>query len=212
MNQVVSYRPSMIMGGTAWLVLVMVTSAWSAEESSTTGSKPEPAQLSVAPLDHIEYPDDRPQWLVENKSLDEEPSVRGVDHKIVIVSLPCDSAEQSLEELQWMQRAAIATYVSQMVDAGGEFDFYSPSDEEIENDLISKRYTGQVVQGDSTRYESAVELHFDSKKRDEIRVAWKNIEVGDRLKALGGLTTVGLVLLICTSGLLGIVSRRFPAS
>ncbi|MGB7326951.1 MAG: hypothetical protein WBD31_18900 [Rubripirellula sp.] len=206
MNPVVSYRPSVILGGTAWLVLVMVTSAWSADESSSTESKPEPAQLSVAPLDHIEYPDDRPDWL------DEKPSVRGVDHKIVIVSLPCDSAEQSLEELRWMQRAAIATYVSQLVDAGGEFDFYSPSDEETENELIAKRYTGQVVQGDSTRYESAVELHFDSKKRDEIRIAWKNVEVGDRLKALGGLTTVGLVLLMCTSGLLGIVSRRFPTS
>ncbi len=206
-------RHSVVVGGSAWLVLVMVTSAWSADGATDSSLNAKsvlpdaaPAELSVAPMDHIEYPDDRPKWL------DEKPVGRGRDHRIVITSLPSDTAEESLEELRWMQRAAIATYVAQLVDAGGEFDFYSPTDDEIAKELVSKRYSGEVTQGGTTRYESAIELHFDPTKRQQIRAAWKNVEVGDRLRALGGMTGVGLVFLMATNGLLGVVGRRFSTT
>ncbi len=192
-----------IAGFAAGMFLLITAPVWSADAAVRVADGAKPAELSVAPLDHIAYPDDRPAWLSD------KPSMGKSDCKIVVVSSPSDTIEESLEDLSWMQRAAIATYVASMVGAGGEFDFYAPSDEELERDIVTRRYTGELTQGDAKKFESAVELRFTQSKQAEIRAAWNNIEVGDRLKSLGGLTSLGLVFLMCSSGLIGIVGRRF---
>lgn len=160
------------------------------------------AELSVAPLDHLEYPKDRPKWL-GNK-----PDFGGDVPTIVVVSEPGETPQESLETLKWMQRAAIATYVSRLTDSPGDFDLIPISDQVIEEELVSRRYSGKLIQGDGTKYEHAVELRFSKSFQREIHAAWKNVEVGRRLSALGGLASVGFVMLIASSGFVGILSRR----
>lgn len=186
-----------------WVALLVGTSAAAESKLVDVVESETAAELSVAPLDHVVYPDDRPSWL------DKLPSIGGEVDSIVVVSEPALTAEAAAEELRWMQRAAIATYVSQLVDQPGQFDVFSPDDETINRDLVTRRYDGVVTIGDETHYESATELQFDMAQRKLIDDAWKNAEVGRRLKAFGGLASLGLVTLFCTGGLIGVVSRRF---
>ncbi|TWU58731.1 hypothetical protein Poly51_15110 [Rubripirellula tenax] len=206
MNAKLSLRPAIIWGGSTWILLIMVSSAWSSEKSSpaAVSGSPVTSELSVAPLDHVEYPEDRPKWIDEKPLPDE--------HRVIVVSMPWDTAEESLEELSWMKRAAVSAYVNRLVEAGGAFDFYDPSDEEFESDLIARQYVGTVTQGAATKYEAAVEIRFTGRKQDEIRTAWKNIEVGGRLRAVGALTAFGLIVLMGTSGVIGVVSRRYAVT
>lgn len=194
-----------------WLILLMVAPAASITAASITladtlsqsgtvdGSA---APLSVAPLDHVEYPDHRPSWLDRTVDVDDDSA------SIVVVSGPCDTVDESLEELKLMQRAAVETYISRI--SGGELtgENFPISDEEIENELVVRRYEGDVYQGDSTRYEHAVELHFDADHREAILAARDNLEVRNRLGALGVLTFGGLMTLIGSSALLGFALRR----
>lgn len=199
-------RTGTIWAGTTWLVLLMMTSAYGADETSaaaTLETDSSPAELSVAPLDHVEYPADRPKWL------ERKPIATDHGHSIVVVSEPCESPEDAEEQLRWMQRAAVATYINELVDSHGDFDFYRFDDQEIDDDLIVQRYRGTVNRGDMTEYECATELVFSESKRKAIKLAWKNREVSRRLGAVGGMASVGLVLLMCSSGLLGILARRF---
>ena len=170
--------------------------------ANSDGEEAEPKELSVAPLDHVEYPKSRPEWVDPSLGF-EKDAVR-----IVVVSGPCDTPEESAEELKLMSRAAVSTYISRLAESGGQYDFYDISDEEIEHELAVRRYSGTVMQGDSIKYEDALELCFTDEKRQEIAAAWQNVEVRDRLGAIGVMAFFGLVLLICSSAALGIVSRR----
>ncbi len=188
-----------------WLTLLVTTSFAAETEPATvaTLAGKTTAELSVPPLDHVDYPADRPKWL------DQLPSFGGDFDSIVVVTEPAESAEAAGEELRWMQRAAIGNYVAQTLDSPDRYDVYLPDEETIDRELVARQYTGVVTIGDETHYESATELRFDAKQKQAIEDAWKNVEVGQRLKALGGLASLGLVALMCTSGLIGVVSRRF---
>lgn len=189
-----------------WVALLIGTVAAAESSGADVVETETTAELSVAPLDHVVYPTDRPSWL------DQLPLIGGDVDSIVVISEPALSVEAAAEELRWMQRAAIATYVSQLVDQPGQFDVFAPDDETIDRDLVARRYDGLVTIGDETHYESATELRFDAAQRRLIEDAWKNAEVGRRLKAMGGLASLALVTLFCTGGLIGVVSRRFTAS
>ena len=67
--------------------------------------------------------------------------------------------------------------------------------------LSDRHYSGEVNQGDMTKYEDAVELVFTEENRQEIEAAWRNVEVRARLGALGVLVFGGLVTLISSSAL-----------
>ena len=190
-------------GSTCLLVLMLapVILADTPSESKSSESEKPPTELSVAPLDHIIYPDDRPSWVGRSVDFDRDSD------SIVVVSGPCDSREESLEELKMMQRAAVSTYIGQLTGSG-LYDFYPISDEEIDRDLVVQRYRGKVTQGDMSQFEDAVELIFTEQKRNEIKAAWKNVEVRERLGALGVLGFFGTALLVCSSMLVGMLSRR----
>ena len=160
------------------------------------------APLSVAPLDHVEYPDHRPDWV--------EPSVEGEDQvtTIVVGSGPSDSVEESLKELRVIRRAAIDTFVREVTGNADANTIYSISDEEMDRDLVTRRYEGEVTQGGSTKYEHAVELRLDADRRREILASLDNVEVGHRLSAIGVLTVGGLLTLMGSSALLGVVLRK----
>ncbi|MFK8111947.1 MAG: hypothetical protein AB8B91_07080 [Rubripirellula sp.] len=186
---------------TTCLLVLMLAPVILADDTGKPVEKDKPAELSVAPLDHVTYPDTRPKWVGQSVRYDEAADT------IVIVSGPCESPQESIEELELMQRAAVSTYISSLTESG-LFDFYPISDEEIGRDLAVKTYNGEVTRGDSVLYEHAVELKFTQQKREQILTAWKNVEVRDRLGALGVLVLLGAVLLMCSSALLGLVTKR----
>ncbi|KAA1261513.1 hypothetical protein LF1_40630 [Rubripirellula obstinata] len=194
----------LIQASGACLMLVLPTPMVGAKESSkeTADVKSTTAELSVPPLDHIAYPMSRPDWC------DAEPDFTQPDHKIVVTAGPCDSADQCDEQLKWMQRAAVVTYANGIVDSPSEFDLSSLSDQDIDDKVISRRYEGPVTVGGETKYEKVVQLAFTPKIRDQIHEAARGIEVRRRLGFLAFAGVVGTTLLVCSSGLLGIASRR----
>jgi hypothetical protein len=173
-----------------------------ADESQPQSSDESPAPLSVAPLDVIDYPESRPSWVSQPLEINKDSL------SIVVVSGPCETREESIEELRLMRRAAISTYVSQVSESDGQHDFYAISDEEIDTELVKRSYSGTLTQGDMTMYEDAVELRFADAQRQEIQAAWKNVEVRDRLGSVGLFVFSGLMMLICGSALTGTASRR----
>ena len=185
-----------------YLLLLTLVPATYATAASMQSSDEAPKELSVAPLDHIVYPESRPTWVSELSQPD------GESFRIVVVSGPCDTVEESLEELRLMQRAAVSTLVTQIAQSEGRFDFYTLSDEEIERELVIRQYAGEVVQGDRTRYEHAVDIEFSKAQQQQVLAAWQNVEVRHRLGAVGVVSFSGLVLLICGSALTGMFSRR----
>ena len=182
-------------------LLLVASTAW-ADQSAETPADNQFKELSVAPLDHIEYPESRPEWLAD------PPVTEGDVFRVVVVSGPCETVEESEDELRVMQRAAASTLVTEIANSNGRFDFYSPSDEQIERDLVKRRYAGEVMQGDQTRYEHAVEIEFSEANQQQVRQAWRAVEVRDRLGEVGVLTFSGLTLLVCASAVTGWVSRR----
>jgi hypothetical protein len=184
------------------LLVLMLTPALCADDVKPQSLEGSPTPLSVAPLDHVVYPKDRPGWVQESTNFDTDA------HTIVVVSGPSDSPEKSLEELSLMQRAAVSTYISGITDSAGQFDFYPITDKQIDRDLVVRRHSGEVTQGGMTKYEDAVELVFTEGKRAEIKESWTNVAVRERLGALGVTVFGGLVMLLCSSALTGVVSRR----
>jgi len=184
------------------LLALMIAPVIYADDAQSSSADESPAPLSVAPLDHVVYPSDRPKWVEKSTDFDTEA------HSIVVVSGPSETRQESEEELMLMARAAVSTYITELTDSAGYDEFYNVTDEEIERDLVVRRYTGTLTQGDSTRYEDAVELVFTETKRKEIKEAWANVAVRERLGALGLLVFGGLIMLMCSSAVVGVASRR----
>ena len=180
-------------------VLVAATAQSDAQAEQPSDS---PKELSVAPLDHVEYPESRPTWVSDFA----EPE-QGA-YRMVVVSGPADSVEESQDELRVLQRAAVTTLISQIVPSDGHADFYSPSDEEIEQHLVVRQYAGEVKQGDQTRYEHAAELMISESLEQQVRRAWQNDRVQHRLGAVGLFGVAGLGLLSCGLAVTGTISRR----
>lgn len=205
----------LIQAGGACLMLALPTSGIDAAETtgvqssvnaasakSSPVSKAVTAELSVPPLDHVEYPMSRPAWC------DQKPNFTQRDHTIVVVAGPCDSPMQCEDELQWMQRAAVVTYANGLVESDSGIDFSAYSDQDIDDHLVSRRYEGSVTKGGETKYEKVVQLEMTPEIQSEIRQASRGIEVGRRLGFLAVVGLLGTVLLACSSGLLGLASRR----
>ena len=164
--------------------------------------------LSVAPLDHMEYPPDRPAWIDQTIEIDQ---LFGAEHRtatVVVVSGPSDTLDESLDELLVMQRAAVNSVIAQVTGHQDVDSVFVISDEEIDRDLVTRRYDGEVLQGDTPRYEHAVELQFSPKLRRAMIAAKDNIEVRHRLNAIGVMTLGGFLTLIGSSALIGFTLRR----
>lgn len=164
--------------------------------------------LSVAPLDHVEYPSDRPAWVDQTIDIDQLIDADDRTATVVVVSGPSDTMGQSLEELLVMQRAAVNAVIAQVTGHQDADSVFVISDEEIDRDLVTRRYDGEVLQGDTPRYEHAVELQFSPKLRRAMIAAKDNIEVRHRLNAIGVMTLGGFLTLIGSSALIGFTLRR----
>jgi hypothetical protein len=186
------------------VTLILCGSMLDKASADGDGSKGEdsPKQLSVAPMDHIVYPDDRPTWVSDPvKQQDNEAT-------FVVVSGPCDTPEESLRELNLMRRAALSTYISRITNYFGIKEFYDISDERIDQDFVMRRYSGEIIVGGTSQYEDAVEIRVTESERKLILDAWQNIEVFRRLQALGVAMFGGLAVLVVSSTAIGVVARR----
>ncbi len=159
------------------------------------------SELSVAPLSHVVYPEDRPAWI------DRSPDLQSDLHTWVVTTGGCDSVAECEEQLAVLTPAAVSLYIKETTDWICPEAFLDP--EWIDEELIGKRYVGTFHRGDSERHEIAVELHFDREARRRIAEAEQNAVVRERLQATGGLLALGLAGLCCTGGLLSVFSRRF---
>ena len=186
------------------MLLFLAPVALADTEQGKAGKDESPQQLSVAPLDHVEYPEARPDWINQETDVSEEEA------RFVVLSGPCDTPEESLEELAIMQRAALATFIVGVTDSGGVSDFYPLSDGRIEG-YVHRSYEGEVTSGDVIRYEHAVEMVIDDKERKRMEQAWQNVEVRDRLGALGVMIVGGLAVLMSSSAVLGMTTRRITS-
>ena len=89
MSQVIQSRSAFLM-----LLILAQATAHAADESAASRPDAEPAPLSVAPLDQIQYPEDRPEWI------DAPTNLKALPHGWTVVSGPSETSEQSLDELR----------------------------------------------------------------------------------------------------------------
>ena len=193
---------TLMQSGSICLVALVFVSATSADDQIAEAASTDTAiELSAAPLDLIEYPDDRPAWLNQG------PDLESKTHTWVVVTRPCENEQECAEKLEVLQRAAVNLYIQELTNSE-DVDFYPVNDKWIESQLIAKSYQGSLVEGDVPMVEQAVMLEFTPRTQQEILAAAENLQVGQRLGKLGVLVFFGLVMLIGSSSLLGIVGRR----
>ncbi len=183
----------------------------SADESSQNGDSSSPRTLSVAPLDHAQYPDDRPEWLEMAPDLDASLVVWPVK------SLLLPSKAEARESLELQIRGAVAAYADHVL--GSErADLLNQAETEqmlseqvlVESLPFTDRYEGTAKLGDETVYEQAVRLRFDEKYRQRLLATWQNRELAERLEAVGVAGGVGLCLLLAGTGITRRIARRNP--
>ncbi|MAI73036.1 MAG: hypothetical protein CMM01_19315 [Rhodopirellula sp.] len=198
----------------AALVLLGCTSGMSAADERTAKARDQTIddqrtevgqdlkELSVPPLDHVVYPESRPEWI--GNPVHERDNVS----TFVVVSGPCETRDESLRALKLMRRAALSTFIENVVGALGSAGFYQVSDKRFDEELTQRRYSGEVTVGGMTQYEDAVEIRITESERDSILDAWKNTEVTQRMAMLGVVTVGGFLTLVASSAVFGIAIRR----
>ena len=204
---------SFLHSGTACLVMLAFAStvAYAAETNLDGGervavemdaTKPVSTELSVKPLDQIDYPADRPTWL-ENDGLLKDGEIT----QVIIVTSPRETIERCLDELTVSQKVAVELLVK-AITKSDEFSFRPVNQDWIEERLITNSYSGTLEQGGMEMHEQAVELTFTPEIKSEIKAAWKKEVVKDRLGVMGFSAFVGTSLLVCLSMFLCMLSRR----
>ena len=112
-----------------------------------------PHELSVPPLDHVVYPDNRPVWISG------PVKQQGKEMTFVVVSGPCETPEESKREVKLMLRATLSTFIQNVTGSFGNDDFYQISDQQIDKDLTQRRYAGEITVGGNTQYEDALDKY-----------------------------------------------------
>lgn len=155
------------------------------------------SKLSVAPLDHVDYPLERPGWIEEYRVPVTPTS--GADLLISVSSGPAASAEIAAEMMEVMARGAVENYLEEMAQDGAE----PVPAEEIEvasnwlrEELVSRRYDGTVGSGDEIRYESACLLRISAEEQQKLAESVRNYRLQRRL------ATVGVVAILGFAGML----------
>lgn len=198
-----------------WFALVMLCMPMTARADEPQGEAPAKgsvessedtsATLSVAPLDHVHYPADRPGWI------DDEPVIDDESASIVAYSGVHDSVEAASDMLEVMTTAAVETIVRQRIDSRP--NRLDPDDirldpKWIQDRLVVRRYNGLVTIGGEAKHESAVLLRLDGDENEVIDLAIRNATVAERLAVLGVFGVGGLVSLLTGSIVFNGVSRH----
>ena len=174
-----------------------------AASDAATGAD-EPRKLSVPPLGHAQYPEDRPSWV------DEAPELEGEMAVWPVKSLLLPSAEEARESVLVQVEGAVAAYAEQVL---GEEKAGLLTHHDLEHIVIDSLpaedvYTGTAKLGDATVYEHAVRLRFDEAYRRRLAANWQEQEVTQRLRLVGVAGGVGLCLLLAGTGLTRRIARK----
>lgn len=134
-----------------------------------------------------------PTWL------EDTPTLEGDVHRWPVRSQPASTPEMSRQLLQVQSRAAVETYLEQLLDSPDAAASLSPDDAWIAEHLDPARvWHGEVRQGEEVLYESAGVLLFDEQDRAGLREQWRAHLVDGRLRrvALLAVPTVLLVIVL----------------
>ncbi len=179
------------------------SSAQLTDESST---------LSVAPLDHIDYPLDRPSWIEEHRV--PTPPSDGADLLISVGSGPAASPEAASEMMDVMARGAVENYLEQIAQDGPEVipaERFDVDMDWVRDELISRRYEGTVGMGDDVQYESVCLLRISDEQQQKLSRSIQNYQLEGRLSTVGAIALIGFVGLLSGSvGLGWLASRQRP--
>lgn len=172
------------------------------------------AELSIAPLDHVEYPSDRPKWIEQRADhfsslTDDSPSDRVIS--IVVVAPPQPTPEAAAEMMEVMAKGAVENYIDQQATTIAE-----PIDttkivvetEWIRNELITRRYDGEVQSGDQTEFESACLLQLAPQHQTVLQSLIQNHRLKHRLGAIGVFACGGFLTLVGGSIVFGGLAAR----
>ncbi|SMP76883.1 hypothetical protein SAMN06265222_12232 [Neorhodopirellula lusitana] len=176
--------------------------------SDKQSSSARSAKLSVAPLDHVEYPDDRPHWIDSPDGRKSgKPSGLHVGKaenadalSIAVVSPPQASPKEAAEMMEVMARGAVENYIDQHAATLNERINSKEITVEmdwIRDELIVRRYDGEVQSGDATLYESACLLQITPPHQEVLN------RLIDNHRLLRRLAIVGIFALIGFGGLVG---------
>lgn len=160
------------------------------------------AELSIAPLDHVEFPSDRPKWIRQHAdefplATDDSPANRVIS--IVVVSPPQPTPDAAAELMEVMAKGAVENYLDEQAAAIPEPVDTSEMVVEmdwIRNELITRRYDGEVRLGDQTQYESACWLQLTAEHQSVLQNLIQNHRLMHRLGAIGVFAVGGFATLV----------------
>ena len=164
-------------------------------------SRGEAGTLSVAPSDHVEYPEDRPEWI------DAENDLRSPVHRWIVRTPPCETREECEDSLAFMFLSELHQYGSALT--GSPFaDDVSIEEDELLESLVARRYDGTLTQGNLAAYESALELRIGPDFQGRVWRQVRNGEVRQRIGAVGVMSAGGLALVVMLAGATAGISRH----
>ena len=189
-----------VSSSTFWLVAIVVVSTTNADQDSDSTH-----QLSVALSNEVKYPNDRPAWVSDQIHLESRI------HTLTVKTIPCDSYDEAESHLKILKLASVQSYIRLLCKAE-DVEFYEINQDWIDNELVVKKYEGDVTVGDDSMVEQAVLLEFTPKVQAKIRKGWKNTMLRERVSGLGVMASTGVAGLVFASVLLGFLSRRHERS
>ncbi len=178
-------------------------------DDRTPRSAEQKTTLSVAPLDQVGYPLDRPVWIEEHR-VPTQPN-EGADLLISVSSGPASSPEIAAEMMEVMARGAVENMLEQMVLDGPDvipIDQIHVDMDWVRDELISRRYEGTVGTGDGVRYESACLLRMNSAERRKLSESIQSYRLQGRLSVVGVVALLGFAGLLAGSTGLGWLAGR----
>jgi hypothetical protein len=174
----------------AGLLTVPVSLAHADEATGSRSASAKAAVPAVAESGDVPSP---PAWL------EETPILEGDVHRWPVRSQPASTPEMSRQLLQVQSRAAVETYLEQLLDSPDAAASLRPDDAWIADHLAPDRvWHGEVRRGEEVLYESAGVLLFDEQDRVWLREQWRAHLVDGRLKriALLAIPTVLLAIVL----------------
>ncbi len=165
-------------------------------DEPATGSRSASAKAVVPAVAESEDAPSLPAWL------EETPTLEGDVHRWPVRSQPASTPEMSRQLLQVQSRAAVETYLEQLLDSPDAAASLRPDDAWIADHLAPDRvWHGEVRRGEEVLYESAGVLLFDEQDRVWLREQWRAHLVDGRLKrvALLAIPTILLAIVLLSA-------------
>ena len=166
----------------------------------------QPAPLSVPPLDHVTYPDDRPDWV------EAEDDLEAVTHRLMVRTPPCESREECEDRLARELVLKLQVYPSLLLDDPAAAFLFPVDDKAITERVIARRYDGELRQGELPAFESVLELRIDADLQHQLRHRYRNRELRDRYGALAVLGVGGWMVMAGLAGMTAMWGRRRGAA